>query len=55
MEAFLAILNLTWVLSHSLEGEEAFEGFQRLLEAVHTLAAERGLSRFMYLASSRPQ
>jgi SAM-dependent methyltransferase len=34
-----------------LEGEEAFEGLQRFLEAVHTLANERRLSRYMYLAS----
>jgi SAM-dependent methyltransferase len=34
-----------------LEGEEAFEGLQRFLEAVHTLARERRLSRYMYLAS----
>lgn len=32
------------------EGEEAFEGVQRFLAAVHRLAAERRLSRFMYLA-----
>lgn len=33
------------------EGEEAFEGVQRFLAAAHELAAERRLSRFMYLAS----
>jgi SAM-dependent methyltransferase len=35
----------------SLEGEQAFDGLQRFLDAVHTLAGERRLSRFMYLAS----
>jgi SAM-dependent methyltransferase len=34
-----------------LEGEEVFEGVQRFLAAVDTLASERRLSRFMYLAS----
>jgi SAM-dependent methyltransferase len=34
-----------------LEGEEGFEGLQRFLEAAHTLASERRLSRYMYLAS----
>jgi SAM-dependent methyltransferase len=34
-----------------LEGEEAFVGLQRFLDAVHTLASERRLSRYMYLAS----
>jgi SAM-dependent methyltransferase len=34
-----------------LEGEEAFEGVQRFLAIVRTLATERRLSRFMYLAS----
>jgi SAM-dependent methyltransferase len=34
-----------------LEGEEAFEGLQRFLGAVHTLASERRLSRYVYLAS----
>jgi SAM-dependent methyltransferase len=34
----------------ALEGAGAFEGVQRFLEAVHTLSAERRLSRFMYLA-----
>ena len=34
-----------------LEGEEAFEGVQRFLAIVHTLASERRLSRFMYLAA----
>jgi SAM-dependent methyltransferase len=34
-----------------LEGEEGFEGVQRFLEAVHTLASEQRLSRYMYLAS----
>lgn len=36
-----------------LEGEDAFEGLQRFLDAVHTLSSERRLSRFMYLASRR--
>ena len=35
----------------SLEGEEGFEGLQRFLDAVHRLASERRLSRYMYLAS----
>jgi SAM-dependent methyltransferase len=35
----------------NLEGEEGFEGLQRFLDAVHTLAGERRLSRYMYLAS----
>jgi SAM-dependent methyltransferase len=34
-----------------LEGEEGFTGLQRFLDAVHKLAAEHRLSRFMYLAS----
>ena len=34
-----------------LEGGEVFEGVQRFLEVAHTLAGERRLSRFMYLAS----
>jgi SAM-dependent methyltransferase len=34
-----------------LEGEETFEGLQRFLLAVHTLASERRLSRYLYLAS----
>jgi hypothetical protein len=33
-----------------LEGVEAFEGVQRFLHAVHVLASERRLSRFMYVA-----
>lgn len=33
-----------------LETEEGFSGLQRFLDAVHTLASERRLSRFMYLA-----
>jgi len=36
-----------------LEGDEAFAGLQRFLEAVHTLASERRLSRYMYLATRR--
>lgn len=32
------------------EGEEAFEGLQAFLAMVHTLASERRLSRFAYLA-----
>lgn len=35
----------------ALEGEVAFEGVQRFLDAVHTLASERRLSRYMYLAT----
>jgi hypothetical protein len=34
-----------------LEGEQAFEGLQRFLDAVHTLASDRRLSRYVYLAS----
>jgi SAM-dependent methyltransferase len=34
----------------SLEGEERFEGLQQFLTAVQTLASERRLSRYMYLA-----
>jgi SAM-dependent methyltransferase len=37
----------------ALEGEQAFDGLQRFLEAVHSLATERRLSRYMYLASRR--
>ena len=37
-----------------LEGEQGFADLQRFLEAVHTLASERRLSRFMYLASKPP-
>ena len=36
-----------------LEGEDAFASLQRFLEAVHLLASERRLSRYMYLASRR--
>jgi RimJ/RimL family protein N-acetyltransferase/SAM-dependent methyltransferase len=38
----------------ALEGQDGFEGVQRFLEATHTLASERRLSRFMYLASKPP-
>ena len=34
----------------ALEGEDGFEGLQRFLNAVYTLASERRLSRYMYLA-----
>jgi SAM-dependent methyltransferase len=34
-----------------LEGADAFDGVQRFLSSVHTLASERRLSRFMYLAT----
>lgn len=34
-----------------LEGEQGFEGLQRFLDAVYTLAGERRLSRIMYLAA----
>jgi ubiquinone/menaquinone biosynthesis C-methylase UbiE len=37
------------------EGEEAFEAVQRFLASAHQLAAERRLSRFMYLASRSPR
>ncbi len=33
-----------------LEGEDGFEGVQRFLDAVHLLASERRLSRYMYFA-----
>jgi hypothetical protein len=36
-----------------LEGEAAFEGLQQFLDAVHALARDRRLSRYMYLASKR--
>jgi hypothetical protein len=39
----------------ALEGEERFEGLQRFLEAVCTLAGERRLSRYMYFAVKRPR
>ena len=35
----------------ALEGEASFEGVQRFLDVVHTLAGERRLSRFSYLAA----
>ena len=35
-----------------LEGEAGFEGVQRFLDAVHVLAQERRLSRYMYLAQA---
>lgn len=35
----------------TLEGAAGFNGLQRFLEAVHTLAGERRLSRFRYLAT----
>jgi SAM-dependent methyltransferase len=35
----------------TLEGDEGFNGLQRFLDAVHTLASERRLSRFIYLAA----
>ena len=34
-----------------VEGEEDFDNLQRFLAAVHTLTAERRLSRYMFLAS----
>lgn len=34
----------------ALEGEDAFEGLQRFLAAVHTVAEERRLSRFVFVA-----
>ncbi|MGH7493485.1 MAG: class I SAM-dependent methyltransferase [bacterium] len=34
-----------------LEGQEEFEGLQRFLGSVHSLASERRLSRYMYVAS----
>lgn len=38
----------------ALEGEEGFEGLQRFLGVARDLAAERRLSRFMYLAGKPP-
>jgi SAM-dependent methyltransferase len=38
----------------SREGEANFEGLQRFLMCVHTLSAERRLSRFAYLAWKAP-
>jgi SAM-dependent methyltransferase len=35
-----------------LEGEKSFESVQQFLDVVHTLASERRLSRFMYLATT---
>lgn len=35
----------------ALEGDEKFGGLQRFLEAVHTLAGERRLSRYLYVAA----
>jgi SAM-dependent methyltransferase len=37
-----------------LEGEDGFDGVQRFLDVAGTLAGERRLSRFMYLAGKRP-
>ena len=37
------------------EGEANFEGLQRFLRCVHTLSAERRLSRFAYLAEKPPE
>jgi SAM-dependent methyltransferase len=37
-----------------VEGDEDFEKLQRFLATVHTLAGERRLSRYMYLASKPP-
>lgn len=37
----------------ALEGEEAFDGLQHFLTAVHTLSSEHRLARFMYLAEKR--
>jgi SAM-dependent methyltransferase len=37
----------------ALEGAEHFDSLQRFLDAVHTLAGERRLSRFLYLAVKR--
>ena len=37
----------------AIEGEEGFEGLQRFLDAACTLARERRLSRFAYLARKR--
>ena len=37
----------------AIEGQEAFDGLQRFLDAVCTLSSERRLSRFAYLARKR--
>lgn len=37
----------------ALEGQEKFDGLQQLFLAVHTLARERRLSRYVYLAEKR--
>jgi SAM-dependent methyltransferase len=37
----------------AVEGDEAFDGVQRFLAAVHVLSSERRLSRHMYLADKR--
>lgn len=37
----------------AVEGDEAFDGVQRFLTAVHVLSRERRLSRHMYLADKR--
>jgi hypothetical protein len=36
------------------EGAENFEGLQRFLDSVHTLASERRMSRYCYLARKVP-
>jgi SAM-dependent methyltransferase len=36
-----------------LEGADGFDGIQRFLAVVHTLASERRLSRYMFLAEKR--
>jgi cyclopropane fatty-acyl-phospholipid synthase-like methyltransferase len=37
-----------------LEGEETFAGLQRFLSTVHCLTREQRMSRFLYLAASKP-
>ena len=41
---------MRWSISKVRQG---FENLQRFLDAVHSLASERRLSRYMYLASKR--
>jgi SAM-dependent methyltransferase len=38
----------------ALEGQQTYEGQQRFLSMVHTLAGERRLSRFVFLARKAP-
>lgn len=44
----------TYFVPMRAEGDEDFENLQRFLATVHTLAGERRLSRYMYLAAKPP-